>query len=66
MPVNPTKSGPIGLHAVEPEGPPQILIVEDNSFNIIAIQAVLQELGINYVDVAMNGKEAVDNIQLKL
>lgn len=47
----------------DPEGPAQILIVEDNSFNIIAIQAVLQELGISYVDIAMNGKEAVENIQ---
>ena len=32
-----------------------ILIVEDNSFNIIAIEAVLEELGLPNSDVCMNG-----------
>ena len=32
-----------------------ILIVEDNSFNIIAITAVLEELGITDSEVFMNG-----------
>lgn len=63
MPVATTKRGPLAVGPSDPEGPAQILIVEDNSFNIIAIQAVLQELGISYVDIAMNGKEAVENIQ---
>ncbi len=41
---------------------PQILIVEDNSFNIIAIQAVLEELGIQETEIAMNGQIAVDKV----
>ena len=35
--------------------PSPILIVEDNSFNVIAIQAVLDEFGLTDTELAMNG-----------
>ena len=47
--------------AEEGDAPP-ILIVEDNSFNIIAVQAVLEELGLDSYDVCMNGQLAVDKV----
>ena len=35
--------------------PSPILIVEDNSFNVIAIQAVLDEFGLTDTELAMKG-----------
>ena len=45
---------------------PRILIVEDNSFNIIAVQAILEELNLKDYDMAMNGKLAVEKFNSKL
>ena len=42
--------------------PSPILIVEDNSFNVIAIQAVLDEFGLTDTELAMNGQLAVDKV----
>ena len=44
------------------ERTPQILVVEDNSFNIIAIEAVLDEFGLTDTELAMNGQLAVDKV----
>ena len=45
---------------------PRILIVEDNSFNIIAVQAILEELNLKDYDMAMNGKLAVEKFNSRL
>ena len=34
----------------------QILIVDDNSFNIMAVELVLEEFGLGQPDIAMNGQ----------
>ena len=44
----------------------QILIVEDNTFNILALQSVLEELGLPDYDVCMNGKLGVEKVKSKL
>ncbi|CAD8125045.1 unnamed protein product [Paramecium sonneborni] len=38
----------------------QVLIVDDESFNIMLLKIQLQKIGINKVDSAFNGQEAID------
>ena len=41
---------------------PKILIVDDEPFNIIAVQGQLEMFGIFSTDKAFNGKEALDKV----
>ena len=44
----------------------QILIVDDNSFNIMAVELVLEEFGLGQPDIAMNGQQALEKVQDRL
>jgi CheY-like chemotaxis protein len=42
---------------------PNILIVDDEPFNIIALQGLLLQIGITKVEKAFNGEEALKKIK---
>ena len=46
---------------------PDVLLVDDNEFNIYTLQALMELCGYSAkMDVAHNGKQAVDKVLLKL
>ena len=54
---------PLALHADQKMEPARILVVEDNATNQLVARTILQKLG-HHVDVAANGAEALDLLQL--
>jgi CheY-like chemotaxis protein len=40
-----------------------VLVVDDEPFNIIALQGMLEHLGVQKVDKALNGREALEMIK---
>jgi CheY-like chemotaxis protein len=43
-----------------------VLVVDDNIFNIVAIQTILEELGVPKCDQALNGKQAVQMVEKRI
>lgn len=41
----------------------QVLIVDDEPFNLIALEGLLNMIGIDHVEKAFNGREALDFIE---
>ena len=41
----------------------EILIVDDEPFNLVILEGILHQLGINRVDKAYNGEEALNKIK---
>jgi len=54
---------PLALHGDQTIKPARILVVEDNTTNQLVARTILQKLG-HHVDLAANGAEALDLLQL--
>jgi PleD family two-component response regulator len=54
----------IGSNNFELRGDPKILIVDDEPFNLIALEGMLLQRGYTRIDKAFNGQEALQKIAM--
>ena len=59
----PTRVGPSGTRE-QSNGPPAILLVDDHPANLMALKAILDQLGCDLVD-ARSGREALEQIEMR-